>query len=62
MKQAKALKSDGGLSEIKFHILDITDSSSIKTFADDLKKAHGDGIDFVVNNAGIAMSGFGECE
>ncbi|CAN9146902.1 unnamed protein product [Alternaria alternata] len=58
LKEAKALKADGGLSEIKFHLLDITSSSSIKTLADHLKQAHGDGIDFVINNAGIAMDGF----
>jgi carbonyl reductase 1 len=58
LKQAKALKADGGLSEIKFHLLDITSSSSIKTLADHLKQAHEDGIDFVINNAGIAMDGF----
>ncbi|KAI4626559.1 hypothetical protein J4E83_003710 [Alternaria metachromatica] len=58
LKQAKALKADGGLSEIKFHLLDITSSSSIKTLADHLKQAHGDGIDFVINNAGIALDGF----
>jgi NAD(P)-dependent dehydrogenase (short-subunit alcohol dehydrogenase family) len=60
LKQAKALKADGGLSEIKFHKLDITDSNSIKSLADHLKQAHGDGIDFVINNAGIALNGFGK--
>ena len=49
-----------GLSEIKFHLLDITSSDSIKTLASDLKQAHSDGIDFVINNAGIAMDGFGK--
>jgi carbonyl reductase 1 len=58
LKQAKALKADGGLSEIKFQLLDITSSDSIKTLADHLKQAHSDGIDFVINNAGIAMDGF----
>jgi carbonyl reductase 1 len=60
LKQAQALKADGGLSEIKFHKLDITDNTSIKSLADHLKQAHGDGIDFVINNAGIAMNGFGK--
>ncbi|EFQ93021.1 hypothetical protein PTT_09714 [Pyrenophora teres f. teres 0-1] len=58
LKQAKALKADGGLSEIRFHLLDITSSSSIKGLADHLKQTHSDGIDFVINNAGIAMEGF----
>ncbi|CBX93171.1 similar to carbonyl reductase [Plenodomus lingam JN3] len=59
LKQAKALKADGGLSEIKYHQLDITDSNSIRSFAAELKAAHEDGIDFVINNAGIALNGFG---
>ncbi|ORY18843.1 carbonyl reductase [Clohesyomyces aquaticus] len=58
LKKAKALSSDGGLSEIRYHALDIGDSQSISTFADYLKKTHGDGVDFVINNAGIAMQGF----
>ncbi|KAF2107285.1 carbonyl reductase [Lophiotrema nucula] len=58
LKRSKALTRDGGLSEIKYHQLDITESSSIQSFAEDLKKAHGDGIDFVINNAGIALQGF----
>ncbi|KAJ6286286.1 hypothetical protein J3E71DRAFT_374815 [Bipolaris maydis] len=58
LKQAKALKADGGLSEIKFHLLDITSSDSIKTLADHLKQAHSEGIDFVINNAGIALDGY----
>lgn len=59
LKKAKALKADGGLSEIRFHPLDITDSSSVQSLAAHLKETHGDGIDFVINNAGIAMDGFG---
>ncbi|KAF1978093.1 carbonyl reductase [Bimuria novae-zelandiae CBS 107.79] len=58
LKQAKALKSDGGESEIKYHQLDITDLKSVQTFAEYLKQTHGDGIDFVINNAGIALNGF----
>lgn len=59
LKQAKALKGDGGLSDIEYHALDITDPKSLDGFAHHLKQAHGDGIDFVINNAGIAMQGFG---
>ncbi|KAF2866063.1 carbonyl reductase [Massariosphaeria phaeospora] len=58
LKKAKALKVDGGISEIKYHALDVTDINSIKTFTEYLKQAHGEGIDFVINNAGIAMNGF----
>jgi NAD(P)-dependent dehydrogenase (short-subunit alcohol dehydrogenase family) len=59
LKKAKSLKADGGLTEIKFHSFDVTDSGSIETFADHLKKTYPDGVDFVINNAGIAMDGFG---
>ena len=59
LKTAKALQSDGGLSEIKFHQLDITDRKSLEAFAGHLKSEHSDGIDFVINNAGIALTGFG---
>ena len=57
---AKALRKDAGLTEIKYHALDISDSNSIEAFAGFLKQEHPDGIDIVVNNAGIAMTGFGE--
>lgn len=58
LKKAKALKSDGGETEIRYHQLDITDRKSVESFAAHLKQEHGDGIDFVINNAGIAMNGF----
>jgi carbonyl reductase 1 len=58
LRQAKALKADGGLSEIQYHQLDITDKASVDALAQHLRQAHGDGIDFVINNAGIALEGF----
>ncbi|KAK2063315.1 carbonyl reductase [Colletotrichum caudatum] len=58
LKQAKALSADDGAADIKFRQLDISDSSSISNLASFLKKEHPDGIDFVINNAGIAMQGF----
>ncbi|EAT85102.2 hypothetical protein SNOG_07636 [Parastagonospora nodorum SN15] len=58
LTQAAALKSHGGLADIKFHALDVTDSTSVRALADHLKSAHSGGIDFVINNAGIAMDGF----
>jgi carbonyl reductase 1 len=59
LRMAKALKQHGGLSEVKYHQLDITDRKSVDAFAAYLKQTHGDGIDLVINNAGIAMDGFG---
>ncbi|KAL8825943.1 MAG: hypothetical protein Q9170_007597 [Blastenia crenularia] len=58
LKAAKALSSDGGPTSIKYHALDISQSNSITDFASFLKDEHPDGIDMVVNNAGIAMQGF----
>lgn len=52
LKKAKALRSDGGLTDIQYHALDISDTMSIRGFADFLRKEHEEGIDFVVNNAG----------
>lgn len=59
LKKAKALVSDGGLSEVRYHGLDISKPKSITDFASFLKEEHPDGVDMVVNNAGIAMDGFG---
>jgi carbonyl reductase 1 len=56
---AKALVKDGGLTEIKYASLEISDSKSIEQFADFLKREHGQ-IDILVNNAGVAIDGFGE--
>ncbi|KAL9599855.1 MAG: hypothetical protein Q9219_003549 [cf. Caloplaca sp. 3 TL-2023] len=58
LKQAKALANDGGLTSIKYHPLDISRSDSITDFAAFLKEEHLDGIDMLINNAGIAMQGF----
>lgn len=60
LKSAKALAEDGGLSEITFHELDINQTKSIQVFRDYLKEKHPQGVDFVINNAAIAMTGFGE--
>jgi carbonyl reductase 1 len=46
LKEAKALVADGGLAEIKYHQLDISDSKSIEDFATFLKEQHPGGIDF----------------
>ncbi|KAF1812283.1 carbonyl reductase [Eremomyces bilateralis CBS 781.70] len=58
LRAAKVLSTHGGLSDIRFHTLDISDAASIQIFGQFLKKEHPEGIDFVINNAGIAMDGF----
>lgn len=60
LKAAKVLVGDGGETTIKFKTLDISDQPSIHAFRDFLQKEHPEGIDAVVNNAGIAMDGFGQ--
>ncbi|OHE98385.1 carbonyl reductase [Colletotrichum orchidophilum] len=58
LKKAQALSAHGGAADIKYHQLDISDSSSISNFASFLKQEHPYGVDFIINNAGIAMQGF----
>lgn len=58
LKQAKVLAQDGGDTTISFHALDISQTKSIQEFSKFLKSKHPDGIDIVVNNAGVAMQGF----
>lgn len=60
LKTAKVLAADGGETTIKFRSLDISDESSVHSFRDFLKKEHPEGIDVLVNNAGVAMDGFGQ--
>jgi carbonyl reductase 1 len=58
LKQVKALQQDGGSISINFHALDISDSKSIDAVRDYLTKEHPEGLDVVINNAGIALQGF----
>jgi len=58
LKDAKVLQEDGGSTSITFRSLDISDESSIHSFRDFIKQEHPDGIDILINNAGIAMDGF----
>src|SRR6202034_290112 len=59
LKSAKALAQDGGPTAVKYHQLDISDSKSIDSFCEFLRKEHPEGIDVLVNNAGVALDGFG---
>ncbi|KAL9111925.1 MAG: hypothetical protein Q9227_003775 [Pyrenula ochraceoflavens] len=57
--KAKALKEHGGLTQVEWHGLDISKTSSVREFAGWVRERHGDGgVDVVVNNAGVAMDGF----
>ncbi|KAG9664128.1 NAD(P)-binding protein, partial [Aureobasidium melanogenum] len=58
LKKAKVLAQDGGDTTITFREFDVSDQSSIHAFCDFLHKEHPDGIDVLINNAGIAMDGF----
>ena len=59
LKKAKALVQDGGLTTVEYHGLDISNTKSIADFAGFVAEKYPEGIDMVVNNAGIAMNGFG---
>ena len=50
LKKAKVLALDGGLTDIKFHELDISKTESIRDFSSFLRKQHPDGIDFGPQN------------
>lgn len=58
LKKAKALRADGGLADVEYLPLDIDSTESIDTFAATIKKKHPEGIDMIINNAGVALNGF----
>ena len=58
LKNSKALRSHGGLTDVEYLSLDIDSKQSINDFAAGINKAHPEGIDFLINNAGIALDGF----
>lgn len=58
LKKQKALRADGGLSDVQYLPLDIDNQDSIKNFANHIKEKHPEGIDILINNAGIALNGF----
>ncbi|KAF7192411.1 Carbonyl reductase [NADPH] 1 [Pseudocercospora fuligena] len=58
LKKAKVLSQDGGDTTITYHALDISQTKSVQDFRDFLHGKHPDGIDILINNAGIAQQGF----
>jgi carbonyl reductase 1 len=60
LQKAKALRSQGGLTDVQYLPLDIDSKKSIDDFAAKIKQTHPDGIDFLINNAAVAMDGFDE--
>ena len=59
LKKAKVFSSEGGLSTVKFAYLDISKEDTITALGKQIEKDHPEGIDVLVNNAGIAEQGFG---
>lgn len=55
--RAKALRREGGPTEVRFAELDTSDASSVKAFVARMKSEHGS-LDVVVQNAGVALDGF----
>lgn len=56
----KVLRQDGGLTDVVFKQLDVTDSGSIMDFSDSLMDRHKEhGLSLLVNNAGISLVGVG---
>jgi carbonyl reductase 1 len=53
LKKAGVLAQDGGDTTIKFKELDISRKKSVQAFRDFLKAEHPDGVDVVINNAGM---------
>jgi carbonyl reductase 1 len=45
---------------VKFQELDISDAGSVERFRSFVEKEHPEGVDFLINNAAIAMDGFSE--
>ncbi|KAH8812843.1 hypothetical protein F5884DRAFT_702436, partial [Xylogone sp. PMI_703] len=58
LRTARVLTQDGGETTIKFQKLDICDPDSVYAFRDLLVKEHTEGIDVVINNAGICLDEF----
>lgn len=58
LQSAKALRTRGGLTDVKYLHLDISSKQSIEDFATHLKTNHPDGIDILINNAAVALQGF----
>lgn len=55
LKSRKVWGRDGGLTTVRYHGVDVSMGESIEDFKGFLEREHPEGIDVVVNNAGIAM-------
>ena len=56
LKRDKALSSDGGLADVEYHALDISDEGSIRAFRDFLKEKHPDGVDIGSFSLSLSLS------
>lgn len=61
LKKAGVLEKDGGNTTITFAELDISQTKSIQDFRDFLKAQHPEGVDVIINNAGIMFEGEDDC-
>lgn len=60
LRNSKVLVNEGGPTTIKCRELDIGKAESIHKLTGYVKSQYPEGIDIVINNAGIALTGFGE--
>lgn len=58
LKSAKVLQEHGGPVDIRAAQLDIVDEQSLQAFVARMQEELPDGVDVLVNNAGIALDGF----
>ena len=61
LEKAGVLSLHGGPVKINCASLDLADPRSIQAFAKGMIDSHPDGIDIVINNAGVAHDGYGTC-
>ncbi|CAG8634900.1 492_t:CDS:2, partial [Paraglomus brasilianum] len=59
LKNKEVLEAEGGAAEIRFGILDVTDSTSVKNFKETIRNVCGE-VDILINNAALGTEFQGE--